>query len=68
MIYFPVVFIPLAQEAENGVEKEQEEKDQDEDFLGSDLYSVEWSGIASGLVGCNVGQHGEVITAGRVTN
>ena len=68
MIYFPVVFIPLAQEAQNGVEKEEEEKNQDEDFLGSDLYRVEWSGTASGLVGRDVGQHGEVTTAGRVTN
>ena len=63
MIYFSVVFVPLAQEAHNRVEEEQEEKDQDEDFLGSDLYRVERSG-ASGVVGCNVGQHGQVITAG----
>ena len=63
MIYFSVVFVPLAQEANDGVEEKEEEKDQDEDFLGSDLYRVS----ASGLVGGNIGEATEVITA-RGTN
>ena len=62
MIYFSIVLVPLAQEADHGVEQEQEEKDQDEDLLGSDLYRAVCR--SSGLVGRNVG---EIITAG-VTN
>ena len=63
MIYFSIVLVPLAQEADHGVEKEQEEEDQDEDFLGSDLYRAVCG--SSGLVGCS--HVGEIITAG-VTN
>ena len=63
VIYFSVVFVPLAQEADHGVEEEQEEEDQDEDFLGSDLYRAVCR--SSGLVGCS--NVGEIITAG-VTN
>ena len=65
MIYFSVVFVPLAQEANDGVEEKEEEKDQDEDFLGSDLYrGVYWSGVLSG---CNIVEPITSITAG-VTN
>ena len=63
MIYFPVVLVPLTEEADHRVEEEQEEEDQDEDFLGSDLYRVS----GSGLVGRNIGEATEVITA-RGTN
>ena len=63
VIYFSVVFVPLTQEADHGVEEEQEEQDQDEDFLGSDLYRGVWS--SCGLIGRNVG---ETIITARVTN
>ena len=62
VIYFSVVFVPLAKEANDGVEKKEEEKDQDEDFLGSDLYR----GVC-GLSGCNIVEPITSITAG-VTN
>ena len=63
VIDFSVVFVPLAQEADHGVEEEQEEEDQDEDLLGPDLYRGVWRS-RRGLIGCNVG---EIITA-RGTN
>ena len=64
VIYFSVVFVPLVQEADDGVEEKEEEKDQDEDFLGSDLYRGVWS---SGVRGSNVVEPITSITAG-VTN
>ena len=36
MVYLSVVLVPLGQEADDGVEQEDEEEDQDENFLRPD--------------------------------
>ena len=54
MVYLSVVLVPLGQEADDGVEQEDEEEDQDENFLGPDpdLLSLrcDVEGIITGAV------------------